>query len=178
MICGCVSTCLMCCGCRCSVRVQDSHWLAHAPSHNCVCVSLQDLLVELFTDEMPGAVEGSEAPEALATAQPQQLDLQTDDPQLKVRPSNSGRMEPSCLLCSQPQMVPWLPPLQGQGGSHMSMLAPPPPWLLYRRALQVHRLQLPPVVCCPAGTALVKPGRLLCPSLHPAAAAGGLPGRP
>lgn len=55
--------------------------------------------MELFTDEMPGAVEGSEAPEALATAQPQQLDLQTDDLQLKVRPSSSYRMEQAaCML--------------------------------------------------------------------------------
>jgi hypothetical protein len=46
---------------------------------------VQDLLVEVFAADMPGAVEASEVQDTLGTTQAQQLNLQTDDPHLKVR---------------------------------------------------------------------------------------------
>ena len=48
------------------------------------CWCVQDLLVEVFAADMPGAVEASEVQEPLGTTQAQQLNLQTDDPHLKV----------------------------------------------------------------------------------------------
>ena len=57
---------------------------------SCVCVCVQDLLVEVFTAELPGgAGEASEVQEPLGTAAaaagPQQVNIQLDDDNLKVR---------------------------------------------------------------------------------------------
>lgn len=45
---------------------------------------VQDLLVEVFTAEMPNAPEASEVQATLAT-QAQAINVKLDDPQLKVR---------------------------------------------------------------------------------------------